>query len=320
MPRQLSLRLSVTPSCAFHCSYCQPKGTGERPVSGLLRPEEIGRLVGLLSGFGVTKVRLTGGEPLSRPDCAEIIGQIRAIPSIRDIALTTNGEFLPGMAADLKRAGLDRINIHLDTLKADRFRVITGRDSLITVLAGIEAAQAAELVPIKVNTVLMADVNDDELDDFCRFGMDRGITVRFIELMNTGPAPGFVRDHFLSAETARRRIARSFDLLPCTAEDVHGPAKEYRIAGSATRIGFIASETEPFCDSCNRIRLTAEGRLRGCLYEPDGIDIRPLLSQAGTGDRTASSELARIIMGKRSYHPSFGEQGPQAFSMSRIGG
>lgn len=310
----------MTPACAFHCSYCQPEGTLERPVSGLLRPREIGRLVALLSGFGVTKVRLTGGEPLARPDCGEIIAQIRSVTAIRDIALTTNGEYLAGKAAELKRAGLDRINIHLDTLKADRFRAITGRDSFGAVMEGIEAARTSGLAPIKINSVLMAGINDDELNDFCRFAVKRGVTVRFIELMNTGPAPEFVREHFLSAESVRLRVSRNFDLVPCAGEDAHSPAREYLIAGGSGRIGFIASETEPFCDSCNRIRLTAEGRLRGCLYEPNGTDILSHLRRWESGDEAAADELGRIIAGKRSHHPSFGDQGLQAFSMSRIGG
>lgn len=318
--RDISLRLSITPVCPFKCAYCQPEGLAGTPSLPVLPARTISRLVWMLSRIGVNRVRLTGGEPLSRPDCAGIISQIRVNREIRDIALTTNGEWLARQAHRLRQAGLDRINIHLDTLRPDRFLKITGRDRLDAVIAGIDTAVQAGLSPVKVNTVLMAGINDDELVDFCNFSVSRNITVRFIELMNTGPAPEFVHSRFVSADHARRIIAREFDLIPCVGEDASGPAREFRIANGAGRIGFIASETEPFCDRCNRIRLTADGRLRGCLYEPDGVDILSLLQEWEQDEAAAEGKLRQIIAGKRSFHPECGEQGTQAFPMSGIGG
>ncbi len=319
--RPLYLRLSITDGCAYRCPYCQPDG----PAAGTaakerMTPAEWGRLTGLLAGLGASRVRLTGGEPLSHPECLEIIREIRRSPLVREIALTTNGEALAPLAKDLRRAGLDRINIHVDSLQRERYRQITGRDRLHDVLRGIEAARSAGLEPVKINMVLMRGVNDGELFDFCEVSRGWGVTVRFIELMNTGPAGRFVREHFLAAAEARRHIAQRYKLTLRFEERGASPAREYLLDGGQATVGFIASESEPFCESCNRVRLTATGRLKVCLYDPAGFDTRALLRDPARTDQDLSETLAALLAGKRSHHPAFGETGEGRFSMAQVGG
>ncbi|MEW6775078.1 MAG: GTP 3',8-cyclase MoaA [Bdellovibrionota bacterium] len=316
------LRLSITDGCAFRCPYCQPGGVaaGAAARGHLLAPSEIERTARALAGLGATRVRLTGGEPLSRPECAEIVSKLRSIPEIREIALTTNGERLAQLARPLKDAGLGRINVHVDSLDPGRFSQLSGGFELGKVLSGIDAALEAGLSPLKVNVVLMRGINDGELWDFCRFAKEKGVRVRFIELMNTGPSPEFVRRHFFSAAEARRKIGERHALTPRFEDRGASPAREYLLDGGPATLGFIASETEPFCEACNRIRLTADGKLKVCLYDPAGLDVRGLLRNAVCSDGELEQVLGAAIGAKRSYHPDFGQRGERPFSMARVGG
>lgn len=317
----LYLRVSTTEGCALRCPYCQPDGpqvaTGR---SRQLTPAEIARVVRGLERLGVNRVRLTGGEPLSRPDCLEIVERLRRIDGIREISLTTNGERLAKQASDLKRAGLDRINIHLDSLRPDRFRELARRDSHAAVLAGIEAAQTSGLTPIKLNTVMMKGINDDELVDFCQLAVDSGFVVRFIELMDTGPARDFVVRHFMSGKEAREIIGRRFDVSLRFEDRGASPAQEYLLDGGRGTIGFIASESVPFCDACNRLRLTSDGRLQGCLYEAGGTELRWMLRDEAVSEDDLMGVMASTLARKQPYHPQLTHLPRQRFSMAQVGG
>lgn len=319
LARSYNLRISLTDACAFRCPYCLPDGPGAlTPRQELLTAPELHRLVSLLTELGVDRVRLTGGEPLQRADCLKLVEALRLVPGIREIALTTNGEHLAAKADALAAAGVDRINVHLDSLRPDRFRALARRSTLKDVLAAIERAREAGLNPVRINTVVMAGINDDELEDFCEFALSSGLSVRFIEMMNTGSAQDFFRRHFISAAVLRDRIARRYRLRALDAERGSAPALEYELEGRG-RIGFIASETEPFCARCDRLRLTADGRLSRCLYESGGVPLKGLL-RSGALDEILRETLARAIGEKRSHHPEFGATGAVPFSMSQIGG
>lgn len=315
------LRLSLTEACAFRCPYCLPEGPKlVTPPSQALSIVEIQRIVGLLAKQGVNRVRLTGGEPLHRKDVLDVVKTLKGIPGIREVALTTNGELLGPLAGPLKEAGLDRINIHLDSLKEDKFFQIARRSDLGTVLESIAAAIGAGLSPVKINAVIMRGVNDDELPAFCDFAVRWNVTVRFIELMNTGSAQDFFKRHFISAAEMRERIGERYTLEPRFDDRGAAPAEEYNLAELGATVGFIASESEPFCASCNRLRLTADGRLTRCLYEQSGIPLRAHLREYGTSDEELATILAEAIAGKRSHHPEFGKTGEIPFAMAQVGG
>lgn len=278
------LRISVTDRCDFRCTYCMPEeGLAWVPRDEVLTFEEIARIARIMvERFGITAIRLTGGEPTVRGHLADLVAMLAPLGT--DLSMTTNGASLERLAAPLHAAGLRRINVSLDSLRRDRFERITRRDSLDRVVAGIDAATAAGFDPVKVNVVLVAGVNDDEIVDFARFGRDRGVTVRFIEYMPLdadGRWDGVEvvgRERVLAelAEFGLERIARD-----------HEPAERYRFTdmepGSpGSELGIVASVTTPFCESCDRIRLTAEGRLRNCLFSLDETDLRAVLRPNGT--------------------------------------
>lgn len=315
------LRLSVTGRCGLRCPYCQPEGPQSlASVPSMLAPEEIRRVVSALARMGTSHVRLTGGEPLARRDCGQIVESIAHVPGIVDIAMTTNGQGFADRVREFAAAGLTRINIHIDSLRPDRYRALARRGSLAAALRSVEAACRENLRPVKINMVLMKGINDDELPAFCRLACEWGVTVRFIELMNTGPASAFVRQHFMSAAEAREQLARSHSLALRFEDRGASPAREYNVDHGAGTIGFIASETEPFCLACNRVRVTAEGRLKVCLYEADGLDLRALVRDPAVGDRQLADQIAAALDGKRSHHPAFGQAGEAPFAMAQIGG
>ena len=282
------LRISVTDRCNFRCGYCMPEeGMDWLPRSELLTFEEIERVAALLVGrFGVDSIRLTGGEPTVRAHLPVLIGKLAALGV--DLALTTNGAGLAGCAHDLRAAGLGRINISLDTLRADRFEELTRRDDLHRVVAGIDAAVAAGLHPVKVNTVVMRDVNDDELVDLARFGRERGVVVRFIEFMPLDAQGAWERDRVVAQREIVERIHEVFPLAP--VDRGHDPAGRFRYLDGGGEIGVIPSVTEPFCGACDRIRLTSEGRLRNCLFAVEETDLRAVLRGGGSDD-----DLARAV-------------------------
>jgi len=311
------LRVSATDRCNLRCLYCMPpEGVPQIPHSEVLSYEEIRTVVQAGAELGINKIRLTGGEPLVRAELPELIKMLSQIEGIRELSLTTNGTLLEKYALELKQAGLSRVNVSLDTLKTDRFQYITRLGRLKDVLEGIEAAEEAGFKPVKINTVVMRGVNDDEISDFARMTCDTGWHVRFIELM---PFKGVAE--FVPSVEVRRRISLLGKVEPCPSVTGNGPARYYRLAGAKGTIGFISPLTElPFCSRCNRIRLTPDGRLRPCLLGEDEIDLKmPLRNNAST------EELRRLILKAvaskpEHHHLEGGNVRPVKRKMSQIGG
>jgi GTP 3',8-cyclase len=274
------LRISVTDRCNIRCFYCMPGKGGEfAPVRSLLSLEQIARFVAVAVPMGITKVRLTGGEPLLRPKLRELIAELAEMPGLRDVALTTNGVLLEDAAENLYAAGLRRLNIHLDTLDRERFRAITRRDELGRVLAGIEAALEAGFRSIKLNAVALKGLTEPDVVSLVHFGRERGIEVRFIEFMPLDAQHLWSLDRVLTADEMIEMLAREFGALTPVADgDPRAPATEYAFR-DGSRVGFIASVSRPFCMNCNRLRLTADGKLRYCLFAHEETDIKPLLEE-----------------------------------------
>lgn len=311
------LRISVTDRCNLRCIYCMPpEGVPQIPHSEILSYEEIRTVVQAAAELGINKIRLTGGEPLVRAELPELIKMLSQTEGIRELSLTTNGTLLKNYALELRQAGLSRVNVSLDTLRTDRFQYITRLERLQDVLEGIEAAKEAGFKPVKINTVVMRGINDDEILDFARMTYEDGWHVRFIELM---PFKGVAE--FVPFNELRQHISLLGKLEPCPSITGNGPARYYRLAGAKGTIGFISPLTElPFCSRCNRIRLTPDGRLRPCLLGEDEIDLKmPLRNNAST------EELRRLILkavaSKPEHHHLEGGNGrPVKRKMSQIGG
>jgi GTP 3',8-cyclase len=286
------VRISVTDRCNFRCQYCMPAdGLPWLERSALLTYEEIERLVRLLASMGVHDVRLTGGEPLVRKELWRLVDALSAIPEVEDLSLTTNGYLLTRQVEDLVAAGLKRINVSLDSLAPDRFFQLTRRDSLAQVLEGLEAAQRhPELRPIKVNVVALKDFTEDEVLRFAEFARQNPYEVRFIEFMPLDADRAWTRDKVLPNADIVRMIDEVYPLEPVGRER-HGTARRYRFRDGTGEMGFISPVTEPFCGDCNRIRLTAEGELRTCLFSMTETDLRGPL-RAGATD-AALEELIR---------------------------
>lgn len=294
--RHSNLRLSVTDRCNIRCFYCMPEeNPAYAPKSDILSYEEILRFAAVAASLGVDKVRLTGGEPLVRRDLPVLIAGLRAIDGIRDIALTTNGLLLGEQAQALRDAGLGRLNIHLDTLDRERFRTITRRDELPRVLAGIDAAEKAGFAPIKLNAVAVRGLIEEDIGPLLRYGRERGFEVRFIEFMPLDADGRWQRDRVLPAaeilEAARREIGPAEEVPGGDARD---PAVAYRFTDGRGGFGVIASVTRPFCHACNRIRLTADGKLRNCLFALSELDISSIL-RGGADPGAVDMEIAATI-------------------------
>ena len=321
------LRISLTDRCNLRCTYCMPaEGLPFRPADALMQAHEITRLARIaVSELGVRQVRFTGGEPLLRSDLIEIIASVAALGPRPEISLTTNAIGLASRARALADAGLDRINVSLDTIHASTFREVTRRPFLDRVLAGIEAAAAAGLSPIKINAVLMRGVNDNEAADLLDWALERGFELRFIEQMPLDADHAWTRAAMVTAEETRRRLAERFVLEPDRAPRDGAPAELYRVSSRATgsvlgRVGIIASVTEPFCADCRRTRLTAEGAVRSCLFSHQEFGLLEPL-RAGATD----TELARLWRGAMWEKPAGHELGRAGFvqperTMSAIGG
>ncbi|MGN6160313.1 MAG: GTP 3',8-cyclase MoaA [Marmoricola sp.] len=296
------LRVSLTDRCNLRCRYCMPEeGLAWLPREEVLTADEIVRLVRVgAERLGIRSVRLTGGEPLLRRDLVDIVGRLAVIEPELELAMTTNGIGLARTAAPLRDAGLRRINISLDTLRPERFAEITRRDRLADVIAGIEAASAAGLAPVKVNTVLMRGVNDDEVVDLVRFGIRTGCQVRFIEAMPLDAQGAWSRDIVISADEILATLGHEFDLVPIDHE-VSAPAELWRIGGTDASVGIVASVTHAFCGSCNRGRLTADGQLRNCLFATEESDLRVLL-RGGASDDIIEQAWRTSIAGKARGH------------------
>ena len=283
------LRISVTDRCNLRCIYCMPpSGVNLFPRNDILSYEEIGMVARAAAEVGITKLRISGGEPLVRSDLSKLMALLNKIDGIDDLALSTNATLLQAYATELKNAGLRRVNISLDSLKPDRFEQITRQGNLDQVLKGIEVAQSAGLLPVKINMVVLRGINDDEVPDFALKTLKDGWNVRFIELMpisNMG-----LSSHFVSTSEIKQRLTPLGELQPCQTEKGNGPARYFRLPGASGTIGFISPITEHFCFGCNRLRLTADGRLRPCLLADDEINLRQKL-RAGT----TIAELAELI-------------------------
>ena len=293
------LRISVTDRCNFRCQYCMPaEGMQWMPRAELLRFEEIERVARILvERFGVDAIRLTGGEPTIRAHLPVLIEKLAALGT--DLSLTTNGTNLVRIADDLVGAGLRRINVSLDSLRADRFEQLTRRDELDAVVAGIDAAIEAGLAPVKVNAVMMRGINDDELLDFARFGRERGVTVRFIEFMPLDATGDWTNDQVVTLDEI---VSRIHSVHPLEAlGPTSAPARDFRYVDGAGEIGVVASVTQAFCHTCDRIRLTADGQLRNCLFAVDEFDVRSLL-RAGSSDDAIAELLRRAVAAKWEGH------------------
>jgi cyclic pyranopterin phosphate synthase len=280
--RVKDLRVSITDRCNFRCAYCMPEeGMKWLPRDELLTYEEIARVARVcVERFGFESVRITGGEPLVRAHVTRLVEMLA--PLGVDIAMTTNGVKLPELAHDLVHAGLRRINVSLDSLRPERFLALTKRDELVRVLAGIDAALEAGLSPVKVNAVVMRGVNDDEVVDLARFGRERGVGVRFIEFMPLDAQGEWSNDKVVPAREILDRINDVFPLTRVGAEHAHvEPAERWAYSDGVGDVGVIASVTEPFCDNCDRVRITAEGEFRTCLFALDETDLRAIVRSDG---------------------------------------
>ena len=276
------VRLSITDRCDFRCTYCMAEEMVFLPRSEVLSLEECLRLARMFVGLGVNKLRITGGEPLVRKDVLWLIERLGTLPGLDHLVMTTNGSQLERFAAPLKAAGVERLNISLDSLDPTRFRTLTRIGDLDKVLRGIDAAGKAGFVRTKLNVVMMRGVNDDEFVALTRFAIAHRLDISFIEEMPLGSIAGRSRT-YISASEARLRLAEHFELLP-SAESSGGPARYWRIPGHETRIGFIAPHSHNFCDTCNRIRVTARGDLYPCLGHNDAISLLPLLRSHADDD------------------------------------
>ena len=315
------LRVSVTDRCNLRCIYCMPEeGIEKRPHDEMLSYEELEVVVRAATGLGISKVRLTGGEPLARLGLPEFVARIADVPGIEDLSMTTNGTLLARHAAALAAAGLHRVNVSLDTLRPDRFAQITRRGRLDDVLAGLAAAREAGLEPIKLNAVVIRGVNDDEVSDFARRTAGDGWHVRFIELMPIGGNQEWVGGEPVGVPEMRARIEAEVGALQAVHGPTgNGPARYYRLAGARGTIGFIGALSEHFCASCNRLRLTADGRLRPCLMSDREIDLRGAL-RAGADLREVQALLARAIDHKPARHHLDEAISPNDRNMAQIGG
>ena len=306
------LRISVTDRCNFRCSYCMPlEGLPWLPKGDILSYEEIAEVVRQLAPLGLRRVRITGGEPTIRPQLATLVRLLRATPTVEDIALSTNGVRLPELARELAAAGLDRVNMSSDSLKADRIAAIARRDLRFDPVAAASAAQEAGIAPIKLNVVVMRGINDDEVLDFARLTLDRPWHVRFIELMPVGEMAMLSDDHVVPSDEVLARISKTLGELEPAAGPArgNGPAAYYRIPGAAGSIGVITPMTHTYCGSCNRVRLTADGRLRTCLFGDHEVDLRtplraglplePFFRRALAEKPEAHALLARRVGGLR---------------------
>jgi len=319
------LRISVTDRCNLRCVYCMPEeGMEFEPEERLLTFEEITEVVRVLAGLGVRKLRLTGGEPLVRKNLEQLIGMLSQIPGIEDIALTTNGIYFASRAEKLRAAGLTRVNISLDSLKADRFSLITRGGDIRRVLDSIEAAHRVGLSPIKLNVVLMKGINDDEIADFLQMTIDRPVQVRFIEYMPIGHQDELWKNLYLPLSTVLERCAeKGWMAAPSESVYGNGPSQNFRIEGALGSFGLIHPISDHFCETCNRLRITADGNVKPCLYWSDEFNVRKYIGDdAAVEDlffraldiKPQNHEMAEALMNQEQSHT------PTVRRMSQIGG
>jgi len=335
------LRVSITDRCNFRCLYCLPETEAAQnfyrghwahmpdsapitqqwvPKQNILRFEEIERVVRVAVGLGVQKIRLTGGEPLLRHDVPELVARLAAIPGISDLAMTTNGFLFAQKARALREAGLHRVSFSLDSLDQGNFRKMTGRDGLGEVLAGIGLAQELGFHPVKVNAVIIRGINDHEIEDLAGFARARNLNFRFIEFMPLDSARAWQREMVVTANEVLQRLRARFNLQPAPSENASSTSKRWVFADGRGEVGMIAPVSEPFCGHCNRVRLTADGKIRTCLFSVTEHDLRARLRN-GASDAELGEWLKEVVWQKEARH-HIGEPGfvPPPRSMSCIGG
>jgi cyclic pyranopterin phosphate synthase len=296
-----NLRISVTDRCNIRCIYCMPEAVEFLPRASLLTFEEIERFARVAVGLGIDKLRLTGGEPLVRRDLPRLVERLARIDGVKDIGLTTNGLLLAPLAKSLREAGLARINVSLDALDPARFRALTRRDGLENVIEGILAAKEAGFDPVKLNAVAIKGMTEGEIVPLGLFAREHGLELRFIEYMPLDAGEWEVGKVIFAAEILERLAAGIGPLDPAPDQDPRAPAVDYDYRDGGGRVGLIASISRPFCMSCNRVRLTADGKLRNCLFALDETDIRSLL-RGGAGDEAIAEALRASVAGKWEGH------------------
>lgn len=330
--REISyLRVSITDRCNYRCIYCQSEKKFEFiPHQEILRFEEIVEIVQEAVNLGITKVRITGGEPLVRKGVVDFIKKLREIKKLEDISLTTNSFFLSEYAEKLKDAGLNRVNISLDSLQEEKYKKITRGGSLEKALKGINSALKAGLLPIKINTVLIRGINDDEVEDFVRLTLERPLNIRFIEFMPSGEEViNEFENKFISVQEIKEKLIKKYLLNPIKISTANGPAKYFQIKGGEGTIGFITALSQHFCKTCNRIRLTSEGKLRPCLFSNKEIDIKKVIRKLVRDKENEQFLRKKIIRDKLKEAVKLKPEGHKlniknqenlSFQMSRIGG
>ena len=313
------LRISLTDACNLRCVYCMPEHMQFRPRHELMSDEEILFLVKVGASLGVDKIRLTGGEPTIRPGVVELVRQMAAIPGIRDVAMTTNALLLEELAQPLADAGLKRVNISIDTIDPERFKRITRWGDVDDVWRGIAAAESAGLLPVKLNCVVTRGFNEEDVTDLARLTLENEWEVRFIEMMPFGEVSDFQLSHVVSFREIRENVEKVFGPLEEATYDFVDPSRPFRIPGATGTLGFISSVTEPFCQGCGRVRLTADGKLRLCLLRDEEVD---LLSPLRSG---ADFDEIRALMKEGAFHKPWGHGLASGIfaenrSMNQIGG
>ena len=323
-----NVRISVTDRCNFRCAYCMPADRFPQGYRFLMRSElltfdEIVRLTTVFSRLGVHKIRLTGGEPLLRPHLDQLVSRLAAVDGVDDIAMTSNGYLLPQTAPALRTAGLMRLNISLDSLDRDVFRQMNGsRAEVADVLKGIDAAERAGFSPIKINTVVQRGVNDHTLVDLALHFRERGHIVRFIEYMDAGTLNGWNYERVLSTDELIQRIDDVVPLEALAPHEVGEVARRYRYADGSGEIGFITAVSNPFCGNCNRLRISAEGRIYNCLFADQSVDLRELL-RSGASDDALTERIAEAWHGRKDRYSearSSGQRTEKKVEMYHIGG
>lgn len=315
------LRVSITDRCNLRCVYCMPDGGLDMlEHADILSYEEILRIVGLAARMGITKVRLTGGEPLIRRNVCDLVQRIKAVPGIRSVGLTTNGVRLVDMARPLWEAGLRRINISLDTLNSLKFQKITKRDYFQEVFQGIATAEEEGFAPIKINVVAIRGINDDEIPRFAQWSMEKPYAIRFIEYMPMGHQWERHRSRFLPASKIRRLLETLGRLHPVESSPLDGPSQRFKFESARGEIGLISGLSNHFCHACNRLRLTSDGKLRPCLLSEHEVDVKTPLRQGCSDDVISSLMREAIAMKPKRHGLELSDHERRLRHMSRIGG
>lgn len=319
------LRVSLTDRCSLRCTYCMPFNFDKwLPNETLLTATEIVKVIEIAVSQGIKEVRLTGGEPLLRPDIVEIVSRINSLETVPELSMTTNGVALAKFANDLAKAGLKRINISLDTLDWERFKRLTFRDRYDDVIEGIAAAKSAGLAPIKINTVLMRDINGDEALPLLKWALKENLNLRFIEQMPLDAGDAWTRSNLITADEIYNQLSSEFDLTP-VAERGSSPAEEFYVNGGPATVGIIGSVTRSFCANCDRLRLTSDGQLRNCLFSNEETDLRSILRNRNLTEHEKLEEIVKAFgLSVKAKLPGHGINNPDFVKpvrpMSAIGG